>query len=172
MLIILGGLPGTGKSTLAKQICQQLPAVYLRIDTIEQSLKRSEKFSDSSVGPEGYMLAWSIAADNLALGLDVLGDSVNPLAVTRENWRQIAKDAGTVFVEIELICSNKQEHQRRVETRKADIIGHQLPVWQDVVNRDYEPWENTALTIDTSVLSMEDAVQMVLEHILKARLVI
>ncbi|HAU1975266.1 TPA: AAA family ATPase, partial [Legionella pneumophila] len=32
MLIIFGGLPGTGKTTISKQIAKQLNAVYLRID--------------------------------------------------------------------------------------------------------------------------------------------
>ncbi|MCE5382318.1 AAA family ATPase, partial [Pectobacterium punjabense] len=43
MLIIFGGLPGTGKSTIARLLATRLNAVWLRIDTIEQLLIRSEK---------------------------------------------------------------------------------------------------------------------------------
>jgi len=38
ILYIFSGLPGTGKSTLAKIIARKLNAVYIRIDTIEQGL--------------------------------------------------------------------------------------------------------------------------------------
>ena len=36
MLIILGGLPGSGKTTIARELAGQLGAVHLRIDSIEQ----------------------------------------------------------------------------------------------------------------------------------------
>jgi hypothetical protein len=39
MLIILSGLPGTGKTTFARQLAHALAAVYLRIDSIEQSMR-------------------------------------------------------------------------------------------------------------------------------------
>jgi predicted kinase len=39
MLIILGGLPGTGKTVIARELARQLGAVYLRIDSIEQVIR-------------------------------------------------------------------------------------------------------------------------------------
>jgi predicted kinase len=35
MLIAFGGLPGTGKTTVAQAVARKLAAVYLRIDTLE-----------------------------------------------------------------------------------------------------------------------------------------
>jgi ATP-dependent 26S proteasome regulatory subunit len=35
LLVVFGGLPGTGKTTLTARIAAQLPAAYLRIDAIE-----------------------------------------------------------------------------------------------------------------------------------------
>ena len=166
MLIIFGGLPGTGKTTISKEVAKRLKAVYLRVDTIEQTLKNLEGYPDSLViGSEGYLLSYAIAKENLALGLDVIADSVNPIAITRNDWRQVAKEANTVFVEIELICSDKKEHQDRVEHRVADIDGHKLPTWKDVLNRDYEPWESISMLVDTSRHTMDESVQKIIEHI-------
>jgi tRNA uridine 5-carbamoylmethylation protein Kti12 len=39
MLIVLSGLPGVGKTTIARELASSLKAVYLRIDSIEQALR-------------------------------------------------------------------------------------------------------------------------------------
>jgi predicted kinase len=166
MLIIFGGLPGTGKTTIAKEVARRLKAAYLRVDTIEQTLKNLEGYSDSLViGSEGYLISYAIAKENLALGLDVVADSVNPIAITRHDWRQVAKETKSTFVEIELMCSDKKEHQNRVEGRVADIEGHKLPRWKDVQNRDYEPWDSIAMLIDTSRHTVDESVQKIIEYI-------
>ena len=57
MLIIFGGLPGVGKTTLAKAVAREWEAVYLRVDTIEQALRFSEALQ-GEVGPAGYLVAY------------------------------------------------------------------------------------------------------------------
>ena len=39
ILYIFSGLPGTGKTTLSQKLCKKIDAFYLRIDTIEQTLR-------------------------------------------------------------------------------------------------------------------------------------
>lgn len=166
MLIVFGGLPGTGKTTISKELAKRLKAVYLRVDTIEHTLKNLEGYPDSLViGSEGYLLSYAIAKENLSLGLDVIADSVNPITITRHDWRQVAKDANTFFGEFELICSDIKEHQDRIESRVADIDGHQLPTWIDVQNRDYEPWDSVSKLVDTSRHTVDESVQKIIECI-------
>ena len=100
-------------------------------------------------GPEGYEVESGIADDNLRVGRTVIVDSVNPIEVTRAAWRGVAKRAGRRYVEIEVVCSNRAEHRRRVETRTADIAGHQFPAWQEVCEREYERWE-AGIVVDTA----------------------
>lgn len=165
MLIIFGGLPGTGKSTIARLLASRLNAVWLRIDSIEQSLVQSEKITMSDMGPAGYLVAYAIAADNLKLGNNVIADSVNPIAITRRDWRNVASESAVPVLEIEIICSDKAQHKERVEQRSANIIGHILPDWQNVTTRQYEPWLSTDIILDTSVLTPEQSVDVILQHI-------
>ncbi|STY31279.1 L-seryl-tRNA(Sec) kinase [Legionella wadsworthii] len=166
MLIIFGGLPGTGKTTLSKIIAQRLKAVYLRVDTIEQALIHMEGYPDALIiGSEGYQISYAIARDNLALGLDVIADSVNPIEVTRMAWQEVAKKTQSDFMEIELICSDEDTHQNRVETRVADIEGHALPTWQAVLDRQYEFWESKQIVLDTSKYSIEESVVLIMNFI-------
>jgi len=156
MIIIFGGLPGTGKTTLARALAGELGACYVRVDTIEQALLAVAP--GRPVGEAGYRIAFLIAEDNLRVGRSVVADSVNPLSVTREAWRDVARRAGVASVEIEVVCSEAEEHRQRVETRTADIPGHRLPSWQDVVRREYEPWSGDRLVIDTSGRDEEQSV--------------
>jgi predicted kinase len=41
VLIILAGLPGTGKTTIARLLARRLGAVHVRIDSIEQAIRDS-----------------------------------------------------------------------------------------------------------------------------------
>lgn len=166
MLIIFGGLPGTGKTTISKIIAKRLKAVYLRVDTIEQSLINLEGYPDSLiVGSEGYLISYAVARENLALGLNVVADSVNPIAITRQKWQQAAKQTGSDFIEIELICSDKRMHQSRIEGRIADIEGHKLPTWQAVLDRNYESWESKQIVIDTSKYLIDESVGIIMGFI-------
>jgi predicted kinase len=152
VLFILGGLPGTGKSTLSQLLARKLHAVHLRIDIIEHAMRES---GIALNGPEGYLVAYRLAEHNLRLGLPVVADSVNPIEITRAAWREAALGAGAPFIEIQFTCSDAEEHRRRVETRPADIAGFALPTWQEVVDREYEPWETDLIVIDTAGKTVE-----------------
>jgi predicted kinase len=165
VLIALSGLPGTGKSTLARHLAHRYGALHLRIDSIEQALMRTG-MTMQAIGPAGYVVAYALAEDNLRLGRTVVADAVNPLAVTRTGWQAVAARAGVSILEVEVCCSNVQEHRRRVESRVADIPGHVLPTWQNVQGRDYEPWSSERVIIDTADASVDDCLQK-LDHSLR-----
>jgi predicted kinase len=129
MLIVFGGLPGCGESTLARQVAERLGAVLVRVDTIEHQLRTGPSGED--VGEAGYRIAYAVAADNLRLGHIVAADPVNPLPVTREAWRRVATETGATIIAVEVVCSDTDEHRRRVETRHIDIAGFVGPSWAE-----------------------------------------
>jgi len=154
VLIIFGGLPATGKTTLARELARELCAVYLRIDTIEEAIAPTDVMS---VGETGYRVGYAVAEDNLRLGRIVVADSVNPLRITRNAWRTAAKRSGVVYIEILVICSDQAEHRRRVETRKTDVVGGRLVTWQGVLTREFEPWDQEHVVIDTAGQTVEES---------------
>jgi predicted kinase len=160
MLIIFGGLPGVGKTAIALELARVTGAVHLRIDSIEQAI-RTSGIGKRPLDDAGYRVAYAVAEDNLRIGRTVIADSVNPLRVTREAWAAVANRAGVRAVEIEVECSDVDEHQRRVESRISDIPGFELPTWEDVAGREYHPWDGEHLVIDTAGRSVAQNVDFI-----------
>lgn len=158
MLIAFSGRSGVGKTTIARALAEAMGAVHVRIDSIEQALRQS----GWHVEGEGYRVAYAVAEDNLRLGRTVVADSVNPWPLTRDAWQAVARRAGVRALDVEIVCSDAAEHRRRVESRAADIDGHVLPAWSDVVARDYRAWDGERLLIDTARTDVRDSVLAIL----------
>ena len=164
MLVIFSGLPGAGKTTLARALAVRLQALYLRIDTIEQAIRHGLS-PDGDVHDLGYRVAYDVADENVRMGRSVIADSVNPIQLTRDAWLDVARQAGVRAFEVEVRCSDADEHRRRVETRSSDVRGLKLPSWADVVAREYEPWDREHVVIDTAERSVEESVLTLLESV-------
>jgi len=160
-LIVFGGLPGTGKTTVSRELTKRLQATYIRIDSIEQALHAA----GLTVGAMGYAIANALAAENLKLGRVVIADCVNPVLASRVGWRQTALQCSTRIAEIELICSDAALHRQRAESRSPDISGQSQPTWDDIVNRHYEPWDRDRLVLDTADSSLNDLVDRAEAHV-------
>ena len=154
-LYIFSGLPGSGKTTLAQLLTRKLKATYVRIDTVEQALR---ELCDYKVEGEGYRLSYRLTHDNLSLGNDVIADSCNPITLTRKEWEDVAISINSNFVNIEVICSDKDEHKRRVENRK-------LPTWEHTQNREYDKWNGTQIRIDTAYKTPHESIKELIEKL-------
>jgi adenylate kinase family enzyme len=103
MLIVFGGLPGSGKTTIARALASDLRAAYLRIDTIEAAI------AASGTPPEaGYHAAQALAEENLGIG-------------------EIASAARVRLIEIEIVCSDAVAHRDRLTGR--DVAGMAYDPW-------------------------------------------
>jgi predicted kinase len=165
VLVVIGGLPATGKSTIATTLARRTSTSYLRVDRIEQAIVAWSALSHP-LGPVGYAVAHALAREQLALGLDLIVECVNPTALTRDGWVGTAKAAGAELVEIEVICSDEDEHRRRAEARSSDVDGLVKPTWRAIVDREYEPWLRRPLVVDSATTSPDSAAQRIASRML------
>jgi predicted kinase len=157
VLVIMAGLPATGKTAIARELARTVGAVHLRIDTIGHAVVRAGA-GTHPLGPVGYVIAYALAEDYLRQGLTVVADSVNPLQTTRDAWRDVARAAAVDYLDVEIICSDPAEHERRATTRIGDIPDQRLPTWADIQRREYEPWDKDPLVLDTANYSITECV--------------
>jgi predicted kinase len=165
MLIILAGLPGVGKTTIARELAPRLVAVHLRIDSIEGAIRRSSRHAAVPMDEAGYLVGYAVAEDNLRLGHTVIADSVNPWPETRDAWRAVARRADVRALELEIVCSDPSMHERRVTGRQPDVDGTRPVTWQQVLARDYRHWHRPPVVIDTARQSVLESVETILSVI-------
>ncbi|SHI42650.1 Predicted kinase [Actinomyces denticolens] len=160
-LVVLGGLPATGKSAVADQLCRDATWAWVRIDSIEQALRDSGEMGPGGVQGAGYAVGYAVAGDLLRSGLSVVAECVNPIGLTRAAWREVARVHGADLLEVELWCQDPQVHRCRAESRAVDIPGLVLPAWEEICGRVYEPWRDADLRIDTCAVSPAEAAGLI-----------
>jgi predicted kinase len=162
-LVVLSGRPGTGKTTIAREVSRRAGACYLRVDAAESALART----GAEVGAGGYAVVHELAVSNLLLGNTVVVDAVNPVPEARGSWREAAGRAGAPLLNIETALPDPEEHRRRVDSRLADIPGHEVPTWDEVQRGEWVAWDEIRdgrrLVVDST--DTASAVALVLDAI-------
>ncbi|MBO1753838.1 2-C-methyl-D-erythritol 4-phosphate cytidylyltransferase [Allobranchiibius sp. CTAmp26] len=159
-LIVLGGLPGVGKTTTARALAARKALTHLRVDVIEQAVVDSG-LEQHPVGEVGYRVSYELASHHLDLGMTVVADMVNGVPEARDAWRALADRRDVRLLEVELVCNDEAEHRRRASTRVRDIEGLPQPSWEQIQEREYHPW-HPDLRIDTAANSPGQAADAIL----------
>ena len=150
VLVVFAGLPGVGKTTISGSLCRRTGASFVRIDAIESGLRRTGLVPPGGLGATGYEIAHHVVRSMLLQQLHVVVDAVNPVGEARRGWSDLANELDVRLLSVEVVCGDSDVHRRRVEQRTADLPGHDLPTWHDVVDLPYEPWPDVDLVVDST----------------------
>ena len=121
-LYVMCGLPGAGKTTLAKQLEISLPALRLTPDEwIAQILADvSDRAELDRLRDPIEAIQWEVAAKSLALGVDVILDFGLWSRAERDEFRRRTESLGAEFVIVPLIVE-REELWRRIQQRNANL---------------------------------------------------
>jgi predicted kinase len=147
-LIVFAGLPGAGKTSLARAVARELRAVYLDKDTLRDAvltLGRDLKLEQAAelARPLAYALLVDLARDNLSLGLSVVLDSPARYSAYREQVEQLARNQKADLKLIECICTDESQLRERIERR-----GGWESYQQDIAT--FERLTGSRLVVDTA----------------------
>jgi hypothetical protein len=160
-LVIVGGPPGTGKSTLASGIADRLGFTVLSSDRIRKELAGLAPDQRTTGEHRGgiYSQAWtertyaemiSRAADLLALGESVVLDAT----WTSTGHRRAAADAAerTSADLVQLRCAIPRQLAARRIASRADSVSDATPEIAALLAAEQDPWPEAVL-IDTGTES-------------------
>ena len=150
-VIVISGLPGSGKSTVAESIAQRLLLTIFSVDPIESSIIKSGIARSFETGLAAYFVAETLAEEQLRTGISVIIDAVNPVKEARGMWRNVSTAHNAKLILIECVL-DRHLHQQRIENRVRGMYGIPEVTWVDVENqcRGYQTWEEDRLILDTA----------------------
>ena len=151
-LIVMSGLPGTGKSTIAEHLARRLRIPVFSVDPIESAIIRSGITRSFETGLAAYLVAEALASEQLKLGTSVIIDAVNAEAEGKDIWRRLAKRHGLDPIIVEVVVSDQALHRRRLESRVRNLHGFSEVTWERVEARQkaWTPWTEPTLRLDAA----------------------
>jgi predicted kinase len=150
-LIVLSGLPASGKSVLAESLSRALSIPIFSVDPIEAAMWRAG-LAKTQTGIAAYEVAQALADEHLRLRHSVIVDAVNPVEAPRAAWRNLATKHRVSLKIIECVCPDETTLRQRIEGRGRNDAGTQKLTWASLLQRraEYEPWTDPRLVLDTS----------------------
>jgi predicted kinase len=150
-LVVMTGLPCSGKSTVAYGIAGALQWPVFSVDPIDSAM-RGDGVDPDTAGSAAYSVAAALAAEQLGLGISVVIDAVNAHPEAREMWRDLAARTGAHLLLIECACHDEMLHRARVSARVRRLAHYPELTWDYVeeTRATYAPWEMEKLQLETS----------------------
>src|ERR1700722_15440704 len=155
MIVIMAGLPGTGKSTLARALAQRLPGVVLDKDSIraalfqpahvEYSLLQDDFCQEIMLQTAAYLLAKDAE-------LHVLLDGRTfSRRYQRERVIEFCSQVGNTWATLECVCSEATALGRLAEAVAANshLAANRTPELYREIRKAWEPIDHAKLVIDT-----------------------
>ena len=164
-LIIIGGIPGTGKSTLAKALSRELKVPVFSKDELEASIVRAGLSEAKDMRGVGYEIMATLARNQIETGNSAIFDFIASSNRVINLWPDLLFES---YIYIECICSDEKIHKDRIEERIRPIEGWYELCWDDVVNikRVYRVLRTDRLVLD-SINDFSDNIKLAVEYVSK-----
>ena len=169
MLVVISGLPGVGKTTVADLLADRLGAVRLSIDPVEEAMLASGCRPGRTTGIAAYEAVGAMAELNVRAGRIAVVDAVNDSEPARETWRRAAVATGARVCWVVLVMRDETKHASRLRGRDRGYRRVGEPTWAEVAARSMAPWADPHLSIDTAAKDADTVAAEVERYVVEFR---
>ena len=159
MLVMICGLPGTGKTTLAKAVAERINAVHISSDTVRMKMLEERTYS-AEEKEKIYDTILEEAEKQLKEGKNVILDATFYKKALREKVRVIAAD----FFIVECTTHENLIKERIFARKKEETESEADYKVYKKVKTEFEPIAERHFAVDTS-LPLEKQVELVMKYI-------
>ncbi len=147
LLVVLCGLPGSGKSVVAREIAQRIDGVLLRTDVVRRELFPTRRYTEDETA-RVYEEILARSAQYLRQGSSVVLDGT----FSKEKWRTKARemaDAAGVPMRLVEVVSSPEVVEARLAARTGDASEADVRVHREF-QHSFEPIREPHIVIDNS----------------------
>ncbi len=162
-LIMISGLPATGKSYLARRLAKRLPFVVIETDFVRKCLFSPPTYS-AQESTQVFKVCHALINKLLRRGVRVIFDATNLIEFHREKVYRLALRREAKLIIVRTVASEEvvreRLHQRETQRDPEDISDANWRIYRRMAQRE-EPIGRPHLIIDTSD-DIEAAVRKIL----------
>ncbi|MFC7096896.1 AAA family ATPase [Halobaculum marinum] len=145
-LVVVCGLPGAGKTTVAEAVAERLDATLLRTDVVRKELFPEPAYT-SDESRRTYEAVFDRADETLATGESVVLDGTFRRSRRRERARSLARGHDAPFRLLKVAC-DEAVAKARIRSREGDASDADVEVY-DILREEFEPIDDP-LVVDNS----------------------
>jgi len=161
MLILIAGLPGTGKTTIARAFANRTGATHLNSDSIRRTLGLMGHYSPKDK-KKVYDTLLLLTREALLRRETVVVDSTFYKEMIREPFHVLAADCGVSLYWVEVQASEQILRQRLSQPRPDSDADFQ--VYQNIRDQ-FEPLPDDRLILNSEMETPESAVIKIQKHL-------
>lgn len=146
-LVVVCGLPGVGKTTVARAVVDRLDAVHVRTDVVRKEILEDPQYTDEEKR-RVYEAVFDRAREALESGRPVVVDGTFSKPAYRERSLEMAAEAGVPYRLLKVEC-DRDVVEERIRDRDGEYSDADFAVHQQY-REEFVPVEFDHETIDNS----------------------
>lgn len=147
VLVVVCGLPGVGKSTVAAEVADRVDGRRLRTDVVRKEILPDPQYTPEETGMV-YGELFRRAYEVVGAGTSVVLDGTFKNRTFRRRAAALAEELGVEFLLFHVVCETEVVRER-IAAREGDVSDADFEV-HTTLREQFEPIEVDHVTVDNS----------------------